>query len=97
MLRTIPLLVLALALCSCGGYTSGTVQKAEKGFLKFVGNTTGVMISVDDGTLFPPDPLTDRYEVQPGRHTVKVYRNSQIVVDRTVIIDNHTTFEIEIP
>jgi hypothetical protein len=37
------------------------------------------------------------YEVKPGRHAVKVYRNNELVVDRTVIVDNQTTFEVDIP
>jgi len=90
-------LIFAVTLISCGGYTAGTIQKSEKGFLKFTGNTEAIMISVDDGTRFPYDIKTDLYEVKPGRHTIRVYRNNQIIVDRTIVVDNQTTFEIEVP
>lgn len=89
--------ILSMTLVSCGGYTTGTIQKAEKGFLKFTGNTQAIMISVDDGTQFSYDVKIDLYEVKPGRHTIKVYRNNQPIVDRVVVVDNQTTFEIEVP
>jgi len=90
-------IIFSMALISCGGYTSGTIQKTEKGFLKFVGNKEATMISVDNGDRFPYDMKIDLYEVRPGRHTIRVYRDNQIVVDRIVIVDNQTIFEIEVP
>lgn len=94
----ISLLILSIAVMSCGGgYTTGTIQKAEKGFLKFTGRLEGIMISIDDGGQFALDPKIDLYEVKPGKHTVRIYRSSQIIVDRAVLIDNQTTFEIEVP
>ena len=97
MKAIIGLIILCITLGSCGGYTTGTIQKSEKGFLKFTGNTTGVMISVDDGTQFPYNPKVELYEVKPGKHAVKVYRNNEVVVDRTVIVDNQITFEVDVP
>jgi len=97
MKTLIAALIFSLTLVSCGGYTTGTIQRSEKGFLKFAGNKEAIMISVDDGTMFPYDIKTDLYEVKPGKHTIKVYRNDKIIVDRIVIIDNQTTFEIEVP
>jgi hypothetical protein len=97
MKAVIAALIIVLAFASCGGYTTGTIQKSEKGFLKFEGNKEAVMISVDDGTRFPYDIKTDLYEVKPGKHTIKVYRGDKIVVDRIIIVDNQTIFEIEVP
>jgi hypothetical protein len=97
MKGVIAALFLSVTLISCGGYTSGTIQKAEKGFLKFSGNKEAIMISVDDGAPFPYDLKIDAYEVKPGRHTIKIFRNNQIIVDRTIVVDNQTTFEIELP
>lgn len=97
MKKTIAALVLAAFLAGCGGYSTGTVQKTEKGFLKFTGKVEAVMISVDGGAQFRYDRMIDAYEVPPGTHAVRVYRNNQIVVDRLVVVDNHTTFEIEVP
>jgi len=52
---------------------------------------------VDGGSRFVFDQKIDMYKVQPGRHTVQVFRNNQVIVDRTIIVDNHTTFEIDVP
>ncbi len=90
-------IIFSFSFTACGGYSSGTIQKSEKGFLKFTGNNESITISIDNGTQFPYDVKIDLYEVNPGRHTVKVYRNNQIVVDRIIIVDNQTTFEIDVP
>lgn len=88
--------ILAMTVVACGGYNTGTIQKTEKGFLKFTGNTKGIMISIDDGDRFEFDPKIDLYEVKPGKHSIKVYRTSQIIVDRVIIVDNQTIFELEV-
>ncbi len=93
----IGILTASIALMSCGGYTTGTIQKAEKSFLKFTGRMQGTTISVDDGAQFAFDPKIELYEVKPGKHGIKIFRNNQIIVDRVVIVDNQTTFEIEAP
>lgn len=90
-------LILSVTLISCGGYTTGTIQRAEKGFLKFTGNREAIMISVDHGTPFHYDVKLDLYEVNPGKHTIEVYRDSKIIVNRTIVVANQTTFEIEVP
>lgn len=101
MKTTLMIIALSFALtlvASCGGgYTSGTVQSAEESFLKFTGNTIGVTISVDAGTPFPYSKETDLYKLKPGSHAVKVYRGAQLVVDRQLVLDNHVTFEIDVP
>ncbi len=89
--------IFIFALTSCGGYSTGTIQKSEKGFLKFTGSIEGVMISVDSGPRFPHDAKNELYEVNPGRHIIKVYRNDQIVVDRVIVVANQTIFEIDVP
>ena len=91
-------LIISVTFIACGGgYTSATVQRAEKGFLKFTGNIAAVMISVDDGAQFAYNPKIDLYEVKPGKHTIKIQRDNQIIVNRIIIVDNQTTFEIDVP
>jgi hypothetical protein len=91
-------LVFSATFFACGGgYTSSTVIRVEKGFLKFTGNTESVIISVDDQPQFAYDPKIDLYEVKPGRHIVKIQRNKLIIVNRIIIVDNQTTVEIDVP
>lgn len=89
--------VVSALLIGCGGYNTGTILKAEKGFLKFSGNTSGIIITIDDGTPIPSNPKVELYEIKPGKHIIKIYRNKELIVNRIIIIDNQTIFEIEVP
>jgi hypothetical protein len=94
---SIPILFIALFITSCGGYNEGIVQRAEKGFLKFVGDTKTAIVAIDDAEGFPLDSKTEVYQVKPGKHSIKIYKDNQLVVNRIVLVDNQTTMEIQIP
>lgn len=89
------------------GYQEGIVQKAEKSFIRFSGNLENVTIQIDDMTPFTLKSIADSeknttddkklYQVSPGRHSVKVYRGGNIIVNRILFIDNHATTEVIIP
>jgi len=102
-MRVIPIFIVCLVFCACsGGYVESVTQKSEKGFLKFTGNTQSVTVSIDGKDAFPLVPAKDSdkevvYEVKPGNHRVTVFRNNQMIVDRTVYVDNQVTMEINIP
>jgi hypothetical protein len=87
----------AIILTSCGGYNTGVLQKDHKGFIKFTGNTSSVSVEINSGSKFALDPETETYELYPGQYNVKVYRNNNLVVDRIIIIESETTYEIEVP
>lgn len=89
--------VVSALLVGCGGYNTGTILRAEKGFLKFSGNTSGIIITIDDGTPIPSNPKVELYELKPGKHTIKIYRNNVQLINRAIIVDNQTIFEIEVP
>ena len=91
------LVLLTLSLVFACHYQSGIVQRAEKGFIKFTGNIENVSVQIDDAAPFTISDENKLYQVSPGRHTVKAYRNQNLVVDRVLIIDNETTTEIVIP
>jgi hypothetical protein len=88
---------LSFILTSCGGYNTGILQKTEKGFIKFSGNTVGMSISLDDGARFTKDEKVDLIELKPGKHTVKVFRDETLMINRIIIIENQNTVEIEVP
>jgi hypothetical protein len=94
---SIPIILVSLFIISCGGYNTGIVQKTEKGFFKFVGNINSVTVAIDDGEGLSLDPKTEVYQVKPGKHSIKIYRNNQLILDRVVIVDNQSTMEIQIP
>jgi len=89
--------LLSMLFIACGGYNEGIVQKSEKGFIRFTGNTSQVILKIDDGIPFQYDNMNPVYQVKTGKHTVQVIRNDEIIVNRTIIIDNQTTMEIEVP
>lgn len=92
------LIFLSFFMASCGGgYHDGILQKAEKSYLKFTGEIRTATISIDDGEEFYPDPMVELLEVKPGKHTIKAFRNNQLILNRVVILDNKTTMEIQIP
>jgi len=97
MKRILVTVLLSMLFAACGGYNEGIVQRSEKGFIKFTGNTAQIVLKIDDGTPFQYDKENPVYQVKVGKHTVQVIRNDEVIVNRTVIIDNQTTMEIEVP
>lgn len=86
-----------LVFVSCGGYNTATIQKSEKGFFKFTGKMEQVRIMIDDSELSRSENKDAVYQVRPGKHEVKVFRNEQLVVDRILFVDDQATMEVEIP
>jgi hypothetical protein len=93
---------LALMIClflltaSCG-YQESIVQKSEKSYLKFTGNPTEVTIQIDDMTPFSVAASDKLYQISPGQHIVKAYRNGELIVNRVLIVDSQVTTEVTIP
>ncbi len=97
MKRILTTILLSMLFAACGGYNEGIIQKSEKGFIKFTGNTTQIVLKIDDGTPFQYDIKNPVYQVKVGKHTVQVIRDDEVIVNRIVLIDNQTTMEIEVP
>ncbi|MEW6739383.1 MAG: hypothetical protein AB1325_05690 [Nitrospirota bacterium] len=104
--------VLLFFLTSCG-YKEGIVQKAEKSYLKFVGNWQNALVQIDDTTQFkletfivstnetgttekksPEDKL---YQLPPGKHTIKIYKDGIMVVNRLLLLENQAIMEVFVP
>lgn len=91
-------------MASCG-YQEGIVQKSDKSFLRFTGNTQNVSVQIDDaapfslGTEVSQESSSNRmlYQVSPGKHTVKVYRQNRLIVNRILFLDSQVTQEVDIP
>ncbi len=84
-MKKVILLFLGILILHACGYQEGIVQKGEKSFIKVAGNWENVTIQIDDMTPFTlksiadseKNPTDDKklYQVSPGRHSVKVFRN----------------------
>lgn len=94
-------LMLALGIFLLGGcgLHEGVVQKAEKSYIKFSGNTSSVLVQIDDMAPFDLAFKGDStlYQVAPGKHSVKISRGGSIVVNKLVFIDSGAAAEIIIP
>jgi len=95
MVRFIVLLLVGTLIFACG-YTTGTIQKAEKSFIMFTGNLENVKIHIDE--LEPFIPFNGKhYEMPPGKHTVLAYREGKLLINRIIILENQITTEIKVP
>jgi hypothetical protein len=87
-------------LFSCGHQT-GVIQKAEKGYLQFSGNWEwdAVVVRIDDREPFELKHSDKKilYEITPGKHSIKVSRNNNVVIDRVIFLESQATFEVKIP
>jgi hypothetical protein len=110
MKKYIFLLLGILVIVSCG-YKEGIIQKADKSYLKFSGNWENVSVQIDDLEPFVlekyvPDPEDQErkvsqeeklYQISPGKHILRVYRDGSLIVDRILILDNNVIKEVQIP
>lgn len=98
MKRLICLFLIVFSLQACG-YTEGTLQRSEKSYLQFTGNTAHISVQIDDRQPFTVagSAAKSLYQVPPGKHSLKVYRDGRLVVDRILLLDNQTTMEVQIP
>lgn len=89
-----------LFIISCA-YKEGVVQKADRSYLKFVGNLKNITVQIDDMQPFSINDSSSSnnksYQVKSGKHTIIVSRNSQIIVKRLLFLDNGVTKEVQIP
>jgi len=90
-------IVSVILFTSCGGYSSGVLEKESTGYIKFLGNITNASVEIDQSTQFNIIPETDLYKLTPGKHTVKVYRDNNLIVERIIIIQSNNTIEVEVP
>lgn len=98
------LAVFALCLSACGGGgTASTRQADNKAYVWFNGSTEDVVAFVDgQGPIFLEDFTSGNkkevhFEIEPGKHTIRLERNSIVIVERTVLIGNGMVKEIEVP
>jgi hypothetical protein len=92
------------------GLTEGVVQKDPASYLWFTGNTENAVVYINDlkpislkkkyRTADEDDEAnikTTHYKIAPGKYTIVVKKADQLVVNRTVLLGNGITREINIP
>ena len=72
--------------------------------LHFQGNIENVTFVIDDGESisleeeegsprYAPNLL---YQIPPGKHSLKVYRDGELIVDRLIYVSSNETKEVEL-
>jgi len=91
--------VLFIFIYACG-YQAGIIQKADKSFFKFTGNRENVSIVIDELEPFVLEGKNGNkmlYQTSPGKHSLKVYRNGNLLIDKVLLLENQATMEVQIP
>jgi len=95
-MRTLIILFCGMLLLSACGYIEGTVQKAEKSYIVFLGDMEQVIVQIDDRESFTPS-AGKQYQISPGKHTVAAFKKENLVLKRIILLENQVTTEIRIP
>ena len=96
-MKTTIISIIFLLFVGCA-YNTGTVQRAEKSYLQFLGNTEGISVVIDENDAFGLTIAKDTlYQLNHGKHTLKIYRNNNLIIDRIIFLEDHGTMEILIP
>lgn len=99
----VPILGLLFVLCTYGSRQT-VVQKSDKSYLHFQGNTENVTVVIDEGEPFSlkeekgssrysPNLL---YQITPGKHFLKIYRGGELIIDRVIYVASNETKEVEL-
>ena len=79
------------------GYKEGVVTPEQKSYLYFTGNVTDVKVSVDNGEGFlVEEGRNHQYQLNAGKHTVKIYRGNEMIINRDVFVSDGVSKEIEV-
>jgi len=110
MLRTILMVLCASVLLGGCGYHEGVVVRDEMAYVQLVGDWTNVAVQIDntEPTLlkYEPDPYDPqapprqpalKYAMATGKHTIKLYREGRLILDRVVFLSNQQTTEVRVP
>ena len=96
-MKTTIISIIFLLFVGCA-YNTGTIQRAEKSYLQFLGNTEGISVVIDENDAFGLTIAKDTlYQLNHGKHTLKIYRNNNLIIDRIIFLEDHGTMEIIIP
>ena len=96
-MKTTIISIIFLLFVGCA-YNTGTIQRAEKSYLQFLGNTEGVSVIIDENDAFGLTIDKDTlYQLNHGKHTLKIYRNNNLIIDRNIFLEDNGTMEIIIP
>ncbi len=98
-----------LVLAACTGVKSLSSGLESEAYLKFIGNTklyeNGVEVTVDDKIVFTAqvvddakkEPAGNVYAIAPGKHTVNVKYNDNVIYSKLIFISTQETKKVILP
>ena len=87
---------LLLLMSGCGS-KEGVKSEAQKSYLYFSGNTSGVMVSIDKGEEFSVKAgVNNQYGIRPGKHLVEISRDGNLIIKREIYLGDGVAKEIEV-
>jgi ATP-dependent helicase YprA (DUF1998 family) len=96
---------LLFCITSCG-YYEGVVQPTPTSYLSFLGNTSGAVVVIDDViTLNLDKELRGNdeekkavlFQIIPGTHKIVITKMGREIVNRSIIVGDNATKEIQVP
>lgn len=93
------MLIASLAIIGISGcgYKEGVVTAEQKAYLYFTGNVSDVKVSVDNGEGFNVESgINHQYKINPGKHTIMIYRGNNVIVKREIYVSDSVAKEIEV-
>ena len=89
-------ILMSLGFSACG-YKEGVATTTAKSHLYFTGDTSKIVISVDNGEKFPIKAGRDNlYNIEPGKHLVQVYREGELILKMKIFVSDGISKEIEV-
>ncbi|MBW1650691.1 MAG: hypothetical protein JRJ44_08480 [Deltaproteobacteria bacterium] len=107
------LCLISLLLCGGCGLKEGVLDNEPKSFLHFTGNTQNAIVYIDNLdpiAIDEPTPVANdenknnanrirqsHYQISPGLHAVVIKKSGAEIVNRSILLGNGITKEIQIP
>ncbi len=93
------LFLLTSACSSYNTYSSGSTTAEPVSYLYFTGNIEGAEVAIDDAPAFlvTKSGAKQQYKVTPGKHTIVVSKQGNVVVKRSLLLGDGHEKEIHIP
>ncbi len=81
------------------GYKEGGKIEEQASYLYFTGNAKGAEVTIDHSSSFIVEKggTQEHYKVAPGKHTIVVKKDGNVVVNRSLLVGDGIAREINVP
>jgi uncharacterized membrane protein len=100
MLSLLIVVTLLLVLIGCS-QNEGIVMTEKHAYLQFLGDATNIEISIDDKELdiekYRKNIVKNHFQYDPGYHQVEIFRQGQLILKQTVLLERGKITQVNIP